>query len=90
METSPPNVTFRRDLSRQRLVSWNVLLQRLANVHLQNGSYEFCSNLHGNGNFSVDSMHNELVQPDIPIDKNNNKLWMLKIPLRIKVFGWYL
>jgi hypothetical protein len=27
METSPPNVTFRRDLSDQRLVSWNALLQ---------------------------------------------------------------
>jgi hypothetical protein len=26
METSPPNVTFRRDLSRQRLIDWNVLL----------------------------------------------------------------
>jgi hypothetical protein len=26
MKTSPPNVTFRRDLSGQRLVSWNALL----------------------------------------------------------------
>jgi hypothetical protein len=26
METSPPNVAFRRDLSGQRLVSWNALL----------------------------------------------------------------
>jgi hypothetical protein len=27
METSPPNVAFRRDLSGQRIVSWNALLQ---------------------------------------------------------------
>jgi hypothetical protein len=27
----------------------------------------------------------------VPIDSvSNNKLWKLKIPLRIKVFGWYL
>jgi hypothetical protein len=32
LETSPPNVSFRRDLSSQRLVSWNVLLLRLTNI----------------------------------------------------------
>jgi hypothetical protein len=32
METSPPNMAFRRDLLVPRLVSWNALLQRLANV----------------------------------------------------------
>jgi hypothetical protein len=41
METSPPNLTFIRDLSGQRLVSWNALLQRLANVLLQTGHDEF-------------------------------------------------
>jgi hypothetical protein len=39
---------------------------------------------------SVEYMYNALIQPDPPIDKNNNKLLKLKIPLRIKVFGWYL
>jgi hypothetical protein len=34
METSPPAVVFRRDLSGQRLVAWNALLQRLANIQL--------------------------------------------------------
>jgi hypothetical protein len=91
METLPPNVTFRRDLSGQRLVSWNTLLQRLANIQLQNGPDEFRWNLHENGKFSVDSMYNALILPNVPIDKSsNNKLWKLKIPLRIKVFGWYL
>jgi hypothetical protein len=32
-----------------------------------------------------------LIQSDIPIDKiNNDKVWKLKLPLCIKVFGWYL
>jgi hypothetical protein len=30
MATSPPNVTFRRDLVGPQLISWNVVLQRLA------------------------------------------------------------
>jgi hypothetical protein len=36
-------------------------------------------------------MYSALIQPNISIDKvNNDKLWKLKLPLRIKVFGWYL
>jgi hypothetical protein len=36
-------------------------------------------------------MYSVLIQPDGTIDKvNNSKVWKLKIPLRIKVFGWYL
>jgi hypothetical protein len=34
MESSPPNVSFRRDLSGLRLVAWNALLQHLANIQL--------------------------------------------------------
>jgi hypothetical protein len=41
LETSPTNVSFRRDLSGQRLVSWNALLLRLTNIHLQTGHDEF-------------------------------------------------
>jgi hypothetical protein len=77
MESSPPNVTFRRGLSSPRLVSWNALLQRFATVQLQNGSDEFCWNLHENGRFFVDSMNNVLIQPDVPVDNNSNKLWKL-------------
>jgi hypothetical protein len=70
------------------LVSWNVLLQRLANVRLQNGPDEFCWNLHENSKKTTPC--NTLIQPDIPINKSNDyKLWKLKIPLRIKVFEWY-
>jgi hypothetical protein len=75
METSPPNVAFRRDLSGQRLVSWHALLQRLANIQLQPRHDEFRWNLHENGKFSLASMYNALILPDVPIDSiNNNKL----------------
>jgi hypothetical protein len=56
IETSPPNVAFRRDLSGQRLVSWHALLHRLANIQLQPGHDEFLWNLHENGKFSLASM----------------------------------
>jgi hypothetical protein len=36
-------------------------------------------------------MYNALILPDVSIDKiSNDKLYKLKIPLWIKVFGWYL
>jgi hypothetical protein len=63
----------------------------LANIQLEEGHNEFRWNLHENGKFSVASMYNALILLDVPIDKvSNDKLWKLKIPLQIKVFGWYL
>jgi hypothetical protein len=36
-------------------------------------------------------MYNALIQSDLPIDKiSNNRLQKWKLPLRFKVFGWYL
>jgi hypothetical protein len=89
MATSPPDVTFRRDLIGQRLVAWNAFLQRLATVQLSSGPDEFHWNLLKNGEFSVDSMYNTLIHLDVPVD-NNKMIWKMKIPLKTKVFGWYL
>jgi hypothetical protein len=75
METSSPAVAFRRDLSDQRLIAWNALLQRLTNIQLQNDHDKFCWNLHENDKFLVASMYNALILSDVPIDKiSNNKV----------------
>jgi hypothetical protein len=69
--------------------AWNALLQQLATVHLSPEPDEFRWNLHKNGEFSVDSMYNALIHLDVPVD-NNKMIWKKKIPLKTKVFGWYL
>jgi hypothetical protein len=89
MASSPPDISFRRSLLGNRLTSWNALLQRLASIQLEPGPDEFRWNLHENGLFSVHSMYNALTQPVVPID-NNKKIWKMKIPLKIKIFAWYL
>jgi hypothetical protein len=89
MATSPPDVTFRRDLLGPRLTAWNALLQRLETVQLSTGPDEFRWNLQANGAFSVDSLYNALMQSDIPID-SNKKIWKMKIPLKTKKNGSYL
>jgi hypothetical protein len=53
------------------------------------GSDVFRWNLTGSGIFSVASMYNALIQPNITVD-NNLKIWKMKIPLKTKVFAWYL
>ena len=85
LQSSPPNMTFRRTLLGQRLVMWNALVGRLALVQLSQGSDEFRWNLNVNGKFSVDSMYRALVHSDIPVD-NNKKIWRMKIPLKLKIF----
>jgi hypothetical protein len=39
--------------------------------------------------FLVSSLYNAITQSDIPLD-NNKKIWKMKIPLKTKLFGWYL
>jgi hypothetical protein len=56
LESSPPNISFRRDLFGSRLVSWNALIQRLDFVELVLGMDEYQWNLHENGIFFADSM----------------------------------
>ena len=34
-------------------------------------------------------MYRALVQSDVPVD-NNKKIWKMKIPLKNKIFAWYL
>jgi hypothetical protein len=69
METSPQNVTFRRDLSGQRFVSWNAFLQHFANVYLHTRPNGFCWKFHENGKFLVGSIYHALIQPDVPVDE---------------------
>jgi hypothetical protein len=87
--TSPPDVTFRRDLIGPRLAAWNTLLRHLETVQLSPGSDEFRWNLNANGAFSVDSLYKAILHSDIPVN-TNEKIWKMKIPLKTKNFGWYL
>jgi hypothetical protein len=89
MHNSPSNMAFRRDILGPRLESWNSLLQRLERVQLMQGSDVVRWNLNESGKFSVDSMYKALIQSDTPVF-TNKKIWSMKIPLKTKIFAWYL
>jgi hypothetical protein len=87
--SNPPNVMFRRTLFGPRLVNWEALLLQLANIQITSGKDIFGWNLLENGKFSVAFMYNALTLPDVPV-YDNKKIWKMKIPLKNKIFAWYL
>jgi hypothetical protein len=82
-------MTFRRNLIGTRQASWDALVLRLASIHLTQGPDELHWSLNVNGKFSVDSMYKALIQPIEPVS-SNKLIWKMKIPLKTKVFAWYL
>jgi hypothetical protein len=88
LSTIPLNVAFRRSLMGVNLQAWNNVVAMVANVQLRNQRDRFVWGLHQNGLFSVKSMYRASlgVQP-LPY---NTFIWKLKIPLKVKVFMWYL
>uniref|UniRef100_I1P020 Reverse transcriptase domain-containing protein n=1 Tax=Oryza glaberrima TaxID=4538 RepID=I1P020_ORYGL len=67
----------------QKLIEWNDLILRLANITLANEADYFVWSLHKNGQFSIQSMYIANMNSNVRIQKRI--LWDLKIPLKIKV-----
>jgi hypothetical protein len=84
----PLNVSFRRQLTGNNLVLWHSLVNRIVGVRLNNNADLFRWNLHQHGKFSAHSMYLALINNGMVI--RNNMIWRLKIPLKIKIFIWYM
>jgi hypothetical protein len=84
----PLNISFRRQLIGNNLVLWHNLVHRIMNVWLNNHKDVFRWNLHQNREFSVHSMYLALISNGLII--RNTLIWKLKIPLKIKIFMWYI
>jgi hypothetical protein len=70
------------------LVMWHNLVHRIMQVRLNNQNDVFRWNLHQNRKYSVHSMYLALISNGAVI--RHNLIWKLKIPLKIKIFMWYL
>jgi hypothetical protein len=86
--SSPVNFSWCRDLIGPKLVAWNEMLPRIANITLTQEPDEVHWNLLRSGQFSVKSHYMALIHSDVP--NLNKRLWNLKVPLKIKIFLWYL
>jgi hypothetical protein len=85
---APLNITFRRTLNEHKWNLWITLCQQLMGVQLTNSPDNFVWRLNDSGIFTVKSMYLDLMNGhSIGLRKN---LWKLKIPLKIKIFMWFL
>ena len=89
LSSSPPNISSRRDFIGPRLLSWHNLLSRLDSINLTQGQDVFRWNLTTSASFTVDSMYRALTHSEVAVS-NNKKIWKSKIPLKVKIFMWYL
>ena len=88
LNTTPLNVSFRRNLQGNNLKDWLQIVSKVVDVELVQGHDIGIWTLQQNGLFSVHSMYLALMDDKIlPI---NRPLWKLKIPLKVKVFIWLL
>jgi hypothetical protein len=76
LSMTPLNIAFRRSLMGANLQTWHEVVAMVADLHLTNQRDCFMWRLHQNGFFSVNSY--------------DTLIWKLKLPLKIKVFMWYL
>jgi hypothetical protein len=67
---------------------WHNLVARVENTRISNMEDKFIWGLHHNGGFSVKSMYLALISDNrVRLDMT---IWKLKLPLKIKIFMWYL
>jgi hypothetical protein len=86
--TTPLNVAFRRSLVGNNLVAWLQLTTMVVNTQLTYQRDTFEWSLHQHGQFTVRSMYRALIM--LHITPRRHPIWKLRIPLKIKVFMWYL
>jgi hypothetical protein len=88
LSSVPLNVSFRRVLNGNKWTAWLHLCRRLMTVNLVDEQDKFVWKLTTSGVFSVKSMYEDLMNDHTPYLRKY--LWKLKIPLKIKIFMWFL
>ena len=88
LNSTPLNVSFRRGLVGDRLNEWLKLVSLVLMVSLNNDKDSFIWQIKKNGVFSTQSLYRELMKRERISE--NNVFWKAKLPLKIKVFLWYL
>ena len=84
----PLNISFRRTLVEDKLGLWHELVSKVMNIVLTDANDSFKWTLTQNSVFTVKSMYRDLMLTNsIPC---NSRVWKIKVPLKIKIFLWYL
>ena len=85
---SPLNISFRRTFNDHNFDQWVLLCQRLMLVQLSAEDDSFVWKLTDSGVFTVKSIYLNMMNGHTRFLRNY--LWKVKIPLKIKIFMWFL
>jgi hypothetical protein len=88
LNQTPLNITFWRILTENRWRLWLQLVQRIMTIQLNDEKDVFVWGLTTSGVFTVKSMYLDLLDDDTKYLKKY--IWKMKVPLKIKVFMWFL
>jgi hypothetical protein len=69
------------------LTNWYRIVASLQNINLLEEKDVFVWSLNVSGSFTVKSMYAVLINNGVRVSQD---LWEIKIPLKIKIFMWYL
>jgi hypothetical protein len=89
LSTVPLNVSFHRFLSQNNMRLWNKLVGRIMHVRLNDQKDVFTWNLHQNSLYTVHSLYLILIN-NRTMTHINKQFWRVKVPLKIKIFMWYM
>jgi hypothetical protein len=64
------------------------LMDKITQVNLTNERDTFYWNIHKSGKFNVYSIYQAMMDQEVSF--NHKLIWNLKVPLKIKIFLWYL
>jgi hypothetical protein len=85
---TPLNISFRWALLGNKWTLWLQLCQKLMRVNLNDENDRFVWGLTTNDLFTVKFMCEDLMSDHTPFPRKY--LWKVKIPLKIKIFMWFL
>ena len=88
MASQPLNISFRRMLWGPKLRDWSILVAQIAPFNLVDGSDSFRWNLTKSVLFTVRSLYLHLINTHTPF--RHKKIWKIMVPLKIKIFLWFL
>lgn len=88
LSSVPLNVSFRRSLQDNDLRNWNELVMSIMHIQLNDNKDTFKWNLKANRIFTVHSMYLAVINNGVV--ERNTMIWKLKMPLKIKIFMWYM
>jgi hypothetical protein len=87
LRSVPFNISFRRNLVGVNLRAWHRIVASVQDINLSEQRDIFVWSSNASGTFTVKSMYAALINNGVKVSQD---IWQINIPMKIKIFLWYL